>query len=236
MAIGIRISLRGLQQTVSRLQALMLTGAGAGQSMTELHRRFGVQAIKWINENFQQSGGLLEDGPWQRLSENTIAGRRKGSNKILMNNGLLRQSFNFQATSTEVRVGSASKVALFHEEGTEGPYEIKPRNKKSLAFPVSARFARFAQTTTFNSGTGISRTRKRATRATRAAALRSARFGTGHIRAGQDIVHAAKVIHPGLVKRRMLPRESELMPRLIVTAENWIRGIGATGAAAPESE
>lgn len=230
MAIGIRISLRGIQETVARIQALMALGQADGKSRTELHRRYGRQAMNWINENFRSGGGLLEDGPWQPLSENTVAGRIKRSNAILRDRGNLQASFQPQVTSTEVRIGSPLKVALFHEKGTAGPYPIVPRNKKALAFAVSARFARFARTTSFNTATGTSRTVLRAGRVSRRIAQQSARFGTGHLKTGMNVVLARGVMHPGLVARRMLPRESELLPRLLVTTENWLAGVGVQGA------
>lgn len=215
MAIGIRISLKGLQQTVARLQALTISGQDAGGSKTELHRRYGIQAMKWIDENFRQQGGLLEDGPWQELSENTIAGRRKGSSLILQNTGAkLRPSFNFQHTSTEVRIGSPEKIALWHNEGTDGPYEIRPRFKKALAFAVA------------QGGTKI----------TRKVARKSARFGTGHLRVNQNGIVVKSVMHPGLVKRRMLPNENELLPRLLKTTENWVAQLGQTASISVENE
>lgn len=204
MAIGERIAFKGLQQTVSRLQVIALQTDG-GQSKSELHRRYGIQAMKWINENFRQEGGLLETGKWQELTPNTIAGRRKNSSRILQNTGLLRPSFDYEATSTEVRIGSPSKIALFHNEGTKGPYEILPRNKMALSFAVAQGGVRVG----------------------RKLAQKSARTGTGHLRTGINAVVVKKVIHPGLVARRMLPNEAELLPRLIKTTENWLAGVGS---------
>ena len=209
MAIGIRISLKGLQQTVAKLQALTVAGRDAGGSKTKLHKRYGIQTVKWIHENFERQGALLEDGPWQELSPNTIAGRRKGSSSILRDTRALESSFdNFAATSTEVRVGSAEQKALWHNEGTKGPYEIKPRFKKALAFAVA------------QGGTKI----------TRKIAKRSAQFGSGHLRVGLNGIVVKSVMHPGLVKRRMLPNENELLPRLIKVTETWVSEIGASGA------
>ena len=215
MAIGIKISLKGLQQTVARLQAITVAGQDAGASKTELHRRYGQQATQWIDKNFRQQGGLLEDGPWQELSPNTIAGRRKGSSLALLNTRNLAGSFgNFVATSTEVRIGSSEKTALWHNEGTKGPYEIKPKFKKALAFAVA------------QGGTKI----------TRKVAQRSAKFGTGHLRMKMNGIVVKGVLHPGLVKRRMLPNENELLPRLIKTTETWLAQAGQTGTISSENE
>ena len=221
MAIGIRIQLKGLQQTVARLQAITIAGQDAGGSKTKLHERYGIEAMKWIDRNFKQEGGLLEDGPWQELSPNTIAGRRKNSSRILQNTGAgLRPSFNFQHTSTEVRIGSPSKLALWHNEGTglEGPrnhsYFIYPRFKKALAFAVA------------QGGTKI----------TRKVAKASAKFGTGHLRVGQNGIVVAAVTHPGVVKRRMLPNENELLPTLLKTTEHWLSQLGQTGSVSVEND
>lgn len=214
MAIGIRIQLTGLKQTVARLQALSAAGLEAGKSKTELHRRYGIQAMNWINENFQTEGGLLDDGRWEELSPNTIASRKKGSRLILQDKGPLRASFQPVATSTEVRIGSPLKTALWHNEGTSGPYVIRPRTKMALAFVVAEG--------------GI--------RVTRALAKRSARFGTGHLRLNQGAIVVKEVIHPGLPPRRMLPNENELLPRLIKTTENWLSGLGTTGTVSSENE
>lgn len=215
MAIGIRISLKGLQQTVARLQALTISGQDAGGSKTELHRRYGIATVKWINENFESQGGLLEDGPWQELSPNTVAARRKNSSSILRNTRKLERSFgNFDATSTEVRIGSPEKTALWHNEGTDGPYEIAPRFKKALAFAVA------------QGGTKI----------TRKVASKSARFGTGHLRVNQNGIVVKSVMHPGLVKRRMLPNENELLPRLIKVTDTWVSELGQTASISVENE
>ena len=221
MAIGIRISLKGLQQTVAKLTALTVAGQDAGGSKTELHRRYGIQAMKWIHENFKREGGLLEDDPWQELSPNTIAARRKGSSQILQNTReKLLPSFNFDHTSTEVRVGSPEKLALWHNEGTgiEGPrhhsYFIYPRFKKALAFVVA------------QGGTKI----------TRKVAKRSASFGSGHLKVNKNGIVVAAVTHPGVAKRRMLPNENELLPRLIKTTENWLAQTGQAGTISIDSE
>lgn len=212
MAIGIRIQLKGLQETVAKLNVLAQMGADAGGSKTELHRRYGIQAMKWIDENFKTEGGLLEDGKWEELSDNTVAARRKGSRLILQDTGTLRPSFGYQATSTEVRIGSPSKLALFHNEGTRGPYEIAPKNKLALAFVVA----------------------EGGRKVTRKLAQQSARFGTGHLRVNQGAIVVKSVIHPGLSPRRMLPNENELLPRLVKTTENWLLQLGVGGTVSSE--
>lgn len=199
MPVGIRIAAKSLQQASAQMQALFASLTQDAGSRTELHRRYGIQAMNWILENFQREGGLLEDGPWQKLSENTIAGRRKGSSRILQNTGILRASFQPQVTSTEVRVGSALKVALWQNEGTKGPYPIVPKNALALAFPSANPNKKVRYSF---SSIATRRTYKR----------------------GQELLIVKKVMHPGLVARRMLPRESELLPRLLRATNTWLRG------------
>ena len=222
MAAGIRIVLRNLAQVNAQVQDILAaTAEGGGRfSKTELHRRYGIQALQWINQNFRSGGGLLEDGRWKPLSANTIAGRRKGSSEILQDTGILRASFTYKTSSQEVRVGTEHFAAKWHEDGTKGPYEIRPRNALALAFPVSGKVARFARVTNFNSATGLNSTRQRASRV---AASFSSLATQKTYKRGQNLILAMKVIHPGLVKRRMLPNEQEMLPRLLQVTIGWMR-------------
>jgi hypothetical protein len=239
MPIGIRIRLENLAQANVRLQRIYQLTRGGGQgaaSLSELHRRYGIRALQWINENFEQEGGLLSDGPWQKLAESTIAA--KGSSKVLQDTGIeLRPSFVSKPTSTEVRVGSSKLLAKWHEEGTGQygprgrPYPIVPVRARALAFPASPSYTRFARTTTFNSATGVTSSRPRVTRV-RASFSSIATKKT--YRAGQVLILTKGVMHPGVVKRRMLPTEQELLPRLRVTTENWLRQFGVEGAITSE--
>lgn len=202
MAIGIVIALRGLERVNAQIQRIIAAAAG-GRSRTELYRRYGIQALNWINENFRSGGGLLSDGAWKPLSDNTIVGRRQGSSEILQNTGVLRASFTYRVTANEVRVGTASPVAIFHEFGTRGPYPITPVRAQALAFP----------------GVGGSRVRNSF----------SSILTRKTFKRGEQIVFAKAVSHPGLVKRRMLPNQQELMPRLLATTIKWAGGVVSGG-------
>jgi len=85
--------------------------------------------------------------PWKRLRPNTVTGRRGQSSKPLLDRGLLRASFNrggrqniwkFRGSDALI-IGSSSKKAVFHNEGTKGPYKIRKKRKKSLRFPVAGK-------------------------------------------------------------------------------------------------
>ncbi len=107
-----------------------------GGSRAELHMRYGIQTLNWIDKNFRAQGGLLSTGPWAKLRPNTIAGRRKGSSLALQDTGQLRQSYQMNFDGQEVVVGTANPIAPYHEFGTH-PYEIRPKNAKALAFVVA---------------------------------------------------------------------------------------------------
>lgn len=97
----------------------------------------GLRGLRFVDENFR-AGGL--ERPWKPLQPNTVAGRRRGSNKPLMNSGRLRQSFVHKVSGGQVWVGTESQIAGYHEHGTR-PYTIKPKSAAALRFPVVGGFA-----------------------------------------------------------------------------------------------
>ena len=209
MAISVKLSLRG----ISRVRNLLSRYARAiGGNRAELHQRFGIQALNWIDRNFRSEGGQLTTGPWRKLSPNTIAGRRKKSSKILQDRGAsgLKGSFTMQFDSTRATVGTATPYAPYHERGTR-PYIIRPKTAKMLAFPVA--------------GGGVP--------VTAAVRRRSNRFGSGGYRRGQNLAFALEVHHPGLPMRRMLPKPGtgELVPELLRTTINFIGELKRRGGA-----
>jgi len=201
--VSVNISLRGVREVRNLLNRY---GQAVGGKRGELHQRYGIQALNWINRNFQIEGGLLSSGPWAKLKPNTIAGRRKGSSKILQDTGQMRQGFTMQFSDQQVAVGTAIEVAKFHEKGT-APYTIKPVRAKALAFAIAEGGARVTQ----------------------AVAMQSARSGSGRFRKGQQLAFAKEVHHPGLPPRRMLPTEPELMPQLLRTTINFLNELKRKG-------
>ena len=210
---GIRtdIEIRGLAELLRKINRMkaQLSGAGVG-GKTELHRRYGIQALNWIDDNFRQAGALT-GSKWAKLSKNTIAGRRKGSSNPLLNTGLLRASYSARATAQDARVGSPMLIALWHEEGTD-PYPITPKKASVLAFPVAKGFYKTAGQ------------RKRATVKANFSSLITRKT----YRKGQLLGFARRVNHPGLPARPMLPRQGmpTIEARLIKTTINWLRETG----------
>ena len=200
MPVSMKIDLKGMKE----MRNLLRNYAQAiGGNRAELHMRYGIQAMNWIDRNFRAQGGLLATGPWAKLRPNTVAGRRKNTSLILQDSGQLRQSYQMNFDSQQTVVGSADPKALWHGKGTK-PYTIKPKNAKALAFPVA------------EGGRAV----------TVAVRLKSARFGTGAYRKGQNLAFAKEVHHPGLPARRMLPTARELLPQLIRTSINFLKEKG----------
>lgn len=110
-----------------------------------LLRTVGLRVMGWVAQNFRQ-GGI--ERKWQPLSANTIAARRRNSDRPLQDTGRLRMSFtesanNPKITANTVYITSNVKYAPYHEFGTR-PYTITPKNKKFLAFKTASgmRFAK----------------------------------------------------------------------------------------------
>lgn len=97
----------------------------------------GQRELNWINKNFKV-GGLAKK--WAPLSPNTIASRRKsgGGAKPLRDTGRLAQSFVSEVKSPSVSVGTKSKIAEFHNEGTS-PYIIRPKKPGGMLAFMTAR-------------------------------------------------------------------------------------------------
>jgi phage gpG-like protein len=90
----------------------------------------GNRQLAWIDDNFKRSG---IERRWSPLKPNTLAQRRGGSSKPLMDTGRLRGSFGMTITGNHVVVGSRDKRAPWHQYGTR-PYIIVPKNAKFLRF------------------------------------------------------------------------------------------------------
>lgn len=134
------IQVRGAERVERQVAAL-----GDDSLMRELHERIATRVMTWVVANVE-AGGL--ERPWTPLSPNTLYARRQGGRgggaQPLRDTNQMMQSLNKRADSTQAQVGFGSKVAVFHQWGTRGPYEIAPRFKRALAFPSlwTAGFAR----------------------------------------------------------------------------------------------
>lgn len=146
-----------------------LRNVGAKLDRKALLQAIGFRHLKWIDDNFRQSGRLASmEGPgraWPPLAESTKYSRRQSSDKPLLDTGALRRSFEIRIRGNEVSVGpfrgnssgpDIGKLAEWHHEGTD-PYVIKPKNKKALAFPHprGSRIIKNHATTRYNGRTGF---------------------------------------------------------------------------------
>jgi phage gpG-like protein len=104
---------------------------GQPDVLAELHRRWGIRTLNWVDQNFRQQGALT-GSPWAKLRPLTVAQRRKGSSLILQDTGALKRSFVMQFSSAGVAVGSPIFYAEFHEEGRRGPWEIRPKDPDGI--------------------------------------------------------------------------------------------------------
>lgn len=177
------------------------------QRPTPLLKAFGVVGLAEVSKNFRASGRPA----WRPLKPSTVAGRRAGkrttgSAQPLRNTGALERSWDTILGDRYVEVFSRSPVAMFHEHGTKGPYVIRPKRRKVLAFPTAP--------TTF-AGTTIATVRRERRIVTR---------GTGQpVLPAKGVAFARHVTHPGLPQRRMTPTEVQLRPGLEAAARHFIR-------------
>lgn len=209
MAIRLVVDLEGARRFRRRVEQVIRE---QGSARFELMNRLGLTVLRWVDQNFASGGGLV--GGWAPLRPGTIFGRRRQSSVPLSNTGRLRQRFTYKATENEVAVGTAEQVAVYHQFGTPGPYPIRPRLKKALAFPAPPRQG---ATTTRRLPRGAPNVGRIGTAEARRAGLRIAP-GVGRL---QSIAVVKGVMHPGLPARRMLPRRGEIMPFVRTTVTDW---------------
>ena len=112
--------------------------AKKGENLSPFFKKSAIIMTRSFADNFRQEGRPKK---WKPLSKNTIAGRRKGSSRILQDKGLLRQSVIARSapgnirkfTKDSLKMGTTQKTAAWHQYGTK-PYVIVPKNKKMLSF------------------------------------------------------------------------------------------------------
>ena len=217
MAIRLVVDLEGATRFRRRIDQL-IREAGPGAGRLQLMTRLGLTVLRWVDQNFASGGGKV--GGWRPLRPLTIFGRRKGSAVPLSNTGLLKGSFTYAATEDDVAVGTANRVAAWHQFGT-APYIIRPRVKKALAFPAPPGFG----------GGGLFvRRRPAGTPVVGIASLKSL-LATGAKRSSlpkgkgqfQSFAVVREVHHPGLPARPMLPRNSaDIATEVTTTLQDWV--------------
>ena len=125
-------------------QRYMRQAAGRAQNLSPFFRQASMIMYRSFALNFKREGRPKR---WARLRPNTVAGRRKGSKRILQDKGMLRMSVISRAAPDNVyqmgrdylKMGTKSKIASFHQEGTP-PYDIVPKNKSFLRFMTTSGY------------------------------------------------------------------------------------------------
>lgn len=189
-----------------RIEAAL--GGVGGRGLRPLYKTWGIETVKWIQENYRSGGrGIGKRPKWRRLTPMTIRSRRKKSRKPLLNTGHLMRQWNYRVKSWGVVVGNPMDIAEYHEKGTE-PYTIKPVDRKVLWFGVTpAQRRRGQQLGGHAQHRIVSKPYKR--------------WGKG----GPPGVFAKIVNHPGLPKRRQLPKEDEIFPTLLKVTDIWLNKV-----------
>lgn len=200
MARGLSIEIRRLDRAVALVKVLEVDSRVA----TEVHRRMGVQVMRWIDQNFRAEG---VETKWKPLAASTIFARRKGSSEILQDTGRhLKASFSFRADATEAVIGSPSPLARWHHFGTD-PYTIRPKKAKALKFvaaPMSSLKTGKVRTALVRRKKGTPKVGVVSAKAASSAGLKIPK-GRGDL---QSVIFATVVHHPGLTARPLLPSKS----------------------------
>ena len=193
---------------IVRVTGELERAVAALKNPTPLLKAFGVVGLGQVQRNFRDGGRPT----WKPLKPRTIAARRagkgSGSAQPLRNTGALQRSWDARLHDRSVEIFSDSPVAIYHEQGTKGPYVIKPKRRKVLAFPTGP--------TTF-AGTTIASVRGERR-------IVSRKAGTP-VLAAKGVAFATQVIHPGLPVRRMTPTEEQLRPGLEAAARHFLKRV-----------
>ncbi len=183
-----------------------------------LLRAFGVATLGFIGQTFREGGRPA----WTPLRPSTVAqrraGRGSGSAKPLQNTGALLRSFDLAVYATRVVVFSQSKVGPWQHAGTRGPYPIRPKVAKALAWVGvgdgggQVSFSGLGRGRPTGRGSFVG-TPKRGGRTVIAK------------KAGASLVFAKGVMHPGLPARRILPTPEQITPVLVRTGDAFLRSL-----------
>jgi len=98
-----------------------------------LYARWGIQGLKWVDENFIKQGALLQGEKWKELAPSTLKARRTrkrkrtSSTKILIDNGDLRKSFGTRFSDKGIYLGTEKTYAIYHE--SDAPRRILPQRR-----------------------------------------------------------------------------------------------------------
>lgn len=138
----------------------------------------GAAAIdKSIKDTFRRSEG--PDGtPWKDLAESTIESRRKGSDKPLIDSGVLQAAAYARVDGNAIVIGDGMSYAAAHQFGfvRKGQYKPKKKSASKSRAPKAPRASKVTK----------ARLATRALRSTASALGAGSRFGGGRDRTGES--------------------------------------------------
>ena len=145
------LKLEGLEKLPALRERMAATRAAL--SATErLYRRLQLLLSRWLEENFQSQGALLEGpaGHWPPLARSTLAARRRRGRGMrpLEDTGRLRQGLFARADVQGLTLGNPVPYAEAHQLGRGVPRRAflpGPAQTGRLAYPELERFVREAQ-------------------------------------------------------------------------------------------
>lgn len=210
------ITIRGMGE----VQAILNQARDAMGRREPILKAMGLRVLREVDETFRAQGKPR----WEPLKPSTVAAKRQGKGKggpqALSG---LRNSFDLTVSANRAVVFSNRPEAVFHEFGTRGPYEIRPKQAKALALPFFA--GRDSGGGTSGSGksgrlslAGLGRSRT-------VNARRTVQTSGGRKVPFTNVAFYTKVIHPGLPARRMLPTVDQAIPLLVEEGRKFLNHI-----------
>lgn len=184
---------------------------------TALLKVLGLRMLREVDDIFRAQGKPT----WAALKPSTVSAKRqgKGSGNPQALAGLRNTFDSYQTGPRQQTVYSKSPIAVFHEFGTKGPYEIRPKTAKALALPfLPGRDA----------GKGTAGTGKPGRFSLSGIGGKATGRGSFATPAGirvpySNVSFRRKVTHPGLPKRPLLPTPEQATPIIEKETAAFIR-------------
>jgi phage virion morphogenesis protein len=111
----------------------------AGRNLTPILEQIGEEMVQNAWDRFGREE--TPDGrPWASDAASTVAEKQAKGRilKILQSSGMLRNTINYRVDGSNLAVGSPQDYAEHHQLGKPGPWIIKPKAKKALAWDGAA--------------------------------------------------------------------------------------------------
>ena len=118
------------------IQELLATLQGRGGDMKNAWKAVGEAGVSLVRESFKDSKDPY-GRRWKELAPETLERKGAGKYKPLINEGLLRNSFNARAANMGAEIGTPYGWFIFHQGDDSHPDRgIMPRR---MALPLSDR-------------------------------------------------------------------------------------------------